>query len=156
MTREEINKFLVNTKVYVNGKSKEIQEKLFSLGYEWCGGRAKVSHTDAPFLYIYKTRYMSHGRDMCIFTEHGHREISAEEILSLEITEPSYRPFKNKEECWNEMLKHHPFGWLKHKDTQIYTDCRIVSNDGINVNPFNIAYAEYTFVDGTPFRIKEE
>lgn len=24
--------------------------------------------------------------------------------------EPKYRPFKNKEECWQEMLKHQPFG----------------------------------------------
>ena len=27
--------------------------------------------------------------------------------------EPKYRPFKNQEECWNEMLKHQPFVWLK-------------------------------------------
>ena len=27
--------------------------------------------------------------------------------------EPKYRPFKTKEECWNEMLKHQPFGWIK-------------------------------------------
>ena len=31
MTKEEIKKFLDNTKVYVNGKSEEIQKKLFSL-----------------------------------------------------------------------------------------------------------------------------
>ena len=30
--------------------------------------------------------------------------------------EPKYRPFKTKEECWNEMLKHQPFGWVKSKD----------------------------------------
>ena len=24
-----------------------------------------------------------------------------------------YRPFKNKKECWEEMLKHQPFGWVK-------------------------------------------
>lgn len=30
--------------------------------------------------------------------------------------EPKYRPFKNSEECWNEMLKHQPFGWVKSKD----------------------------------------
>ena len=29
--------------------------------------------------------------------------------------EPKYRPFKTQEECWNEMLKHQPFGWLKSK-----------------------------------------
>ena len=26
--------------------------------------------------------------------------------------EPKYRPFKSQEECWNEMLKHQPFGWV--------------------------------------------
>ena len=27
--------------------------------------------------------------------------------------EPKYRPFANAEECWTEMLKHQPFGWVK-------------------------------------------
>lgn len=27
--------------------------------------------------------------------------------------EPTYRPFK-AEECWAEMQKHQPFGWVKH------------------------------------------
>ena len=54
MTREEINKFLANTKVYVAGKSKEIQEKLFSLGYKWCNGYTNVEHTESPFLFINK------------------------------------------------------------------------------------------------------
>lgn len=27
--------------------------------------------------------------------------------------EQKYRPFKNAEECWQEMLKHQPFGWVK-------------------------------------------
>ena len=27
--------------------------------------------------------------------------------------EPKYRPFKDKEECWKEMQKHQPFGWIK-------------------------------------------
>ena len=29
--------------------------------------------------------------------------------------EPKYRPFETQEECWNEMLKHQPFGWVKSK-----------------------------------------
>lgn len=29
--------------------------------------------------------------------------------------EPKYRPFANAEECWQEMQKHQPFGWLKDK-----------------------------------------
>ena len=27
--------------------------------------------------------------------------------------EPRYRPFKTREECWNEMHKHPDFGWVK-------------------------------------------
>lgn len=27
--------------------------------------------------------------------------------------EPKYRPFKDAEECWTEMQKHQPFGWVK-------------------------------------------
>ena len=32
--------------------------------------------------------------------------------------EPKYRPFKSQEECWNEMLKHQPFGWIRNNDTE--------------------------------------
>lgn len=28
-------------------------------------------------------------------------------------SEPKYRPFANAEECWAEMQKHPPFGWVK-------------------------------------------
>lgn len=152
MTREEINKFLANTKVYVAGKSEEIQKKLFALGYKWNEGGTDVSYTQAPFLYIHEFRRITYGLDMCDFAGYEYREISAEEILTIS----GYRPFKNSEECWNEMQKHHPFGWLKHKDTQFYMDCRIVTHGGINANPFDEAYYNYTFADGTPFGIKKE
>ena len=48
MTQKEVEEFLANTKVCVNGKSIEIQEKLFSLGYKW-EITEKVSYTDKPF-----------------------------------------------------------------------------------------------------------
>ena len=32
--------------------------------------------------------------------------------------EIKYRPFKSQEECWNEMLKHQPFGWVKSKKSE--------------------------------------
>ena len=34
--------------------------------------------------------------------------------------EPNYRPFKNAEECWQEMQKHKPFGWIKNKNDGHY------------------------------------
>ena len=83
--------------------------------------------------------------------------------------EPRYRPFKTQEECWQEMLKHQPFGWLKSKENGRFhcigevswsdefetvhialSTCESLSHSTISV--FN----EYTFADGTPFGIKEE
>ena len=64
--------------------------------------------------------------------------------------EPKYRPFKSSDECWNEMLKHQPFGWLINRDAQYINPLSI--GDGKDfVNWFNL----YTFADGTPFGVKE-
>lgn len=65
--------------------------------------------------------------------------------------EPKYRPFKSRDECWNEMFKHQPFGWLINRDAQYINPLSI--GDGKDfVNWFNL----YTFADGTPFGVKEE
>ena len=154
MTKKEIIKFLDNTKVYVNGKSREIQVKLFSFGYDWSTVNYRVvRHTEQPFLFIYKNGDITYENDMCIFTRHEHREISAEEILSLEITEPSYRPFKTKEECWNEMLKHQPFGWVHHRMNNFYAPIRVDIDDHLDFETF---FTFYTFADGAPFGILEK
>lgn len=65
--------------------------------------------------------------------------------------EPKYRPFKNQEECWQEMQKHQPFGWLKDKYGK-YLHILHVGND----KDFTSWFTIYKFVDGTPFGIKEE
>ena len=77
--------------------------------------------------------------------------------------EPKYLPFANAEECWTEMLKHQPFGWVKdNKDghyalvTSVLTDEKEVYIDGISGLNLYTAINYYTFVDGTPFGIKEE
>ncbi len=75
---------------------------------------------------------------------------------------PTHRPFVNVEECWNEMLKHQPFGWVKGK-CGIYTNVTIVNPDEASVSTgisdfhsFGDMLKDYTFADGTPFGIKEE
>ena len=77
--------------------------------------------------------------------------------------ESKYRPFKDAEECWQEMLKHQPFGWIKCYegylnityvgDEQVY----LADPDGgaILLDSKN-SYQDNTFVDGTPFGIKVE
>ena len=64
--------------------------------------------------------------------------------------EAKYRPFKNVEECWQEMLKHQPFGWVK-TDSGYEPIWHV--NEG---DDFNLTFKNSTFADGTPFGIKEE
>lgn len=159
MTRKEIDKFFANTKVYVAGKSKEIQEKLLSLGYKWNEGNTDVISIGCPFLYIDNNHRISYGSDMVYFSNRGHREITAEEILALELTEPVYRPFNNKDECWQEMIKHQPFGWIfdgnKYYLITSVSDVHIWLGDNACFT-FGYAFNKFNFADGTPFGIKEE
>lgn len=75
-------------------------------------------------------------------------------------SEPKYRPFANKEECWQEMLKHQPFGWTKSMPNKHLSSIVEVMDGGCvftygPVVPFNDIYKFNTFADGTPFGIKE-
>ena len=70
--------------------------------------------------------------------------------------ESKYRPFVTDEECWNEMQKHQPFGWVKHKETKLLIT--EVSSIRVKIGKdylFQEAKEEFTFIDGTPFGIKE-
>lgn len=68
--------------------------------------------------------------------------------------EQKYRPFKNAEECWAEMLKHQPFGWYKDKDGDFFI-VSAVSNQGLRSLQAMFENGD-TFVDGTPFGVKVE
>ena len=76
--------------------------------------------------------------------------------------EPKYRPFANAEECWQEMLKHQPFGWIKGKEDEYHTFITVVdNNDEMSLSgnggwSFIGIMKYYTFADGTPFGMKEE
>ena len=82
---------------------------------------------------------------------------------------PKYRPFKNQEECWGEILKHECYGWVKSKDnndrrhiSSIQKDDEdnawfiIVSFGGIEGFSSEQMFENFEFLDGTPFGIKEE
>ena len=76
--------------------------------------------------------------------------------------ESKYRPFKDSDECWKEMLKHQPFGWMKSKEGEYYTFITTVdNNDEMSLSgdsgwSFRGIMNNYTFADGTPFGVKEE
>lgn len=67
-------------------------------------------------------------------------------------SEPKYRPFESAEECFNEMGKHHPFGWLIDIRDNYYNH---INRLGKSIDFYNL-FKIYTFADGTPFGIKEE
>ena len=75
--------------------------------------------------------------------------------------EPTYRPFKDAEECWLEMQKHQPFGWVKWNDVRynIYvvssTSVCLINGNCANMD-FAYAYQKLTFDDGLPFGVKVE
>ena len=71
-----------------------------------------------------------------------------------------YRPFKSQEECWNEMLKHQPFGWVRSKKCNaLLWNITSINKDDITIicdyYKFHRAFECFEFTDGTPFGIKE-
>lgn len=77
--------------------------------------------------------------------------------------EPKYRPFKDADECWEEMQKHQPFGWIKPNIGKEHYAITIVQHgEYINIKfnesfyTFQYIFEGYTFADGTPFGKLEE
>ena len=76
--------------------------------------------------------------------------------------EVKFRPFSNAKECWEEMLKHEPFGWVKSKVFDYAGAISSVSNELGNLCvcnsyvTFKEGFNKYTFFDDTPFGVKEE
>ena len=82
---------------------------------------------------------------------------------------PKYRPFRTQEECWNEMLKHQPFGFVKSKVKGYFHHIGLVQWSS-ELEDVMVTFAtseqlarssrslfeDFIFADGTPFGIKEE
>ena len=69
--------------------------------------------------------------------------------------EPQYRPFQSPLECWQEMQKHQPVGWIKYHDT--YKCITSIGEDSVDTKGlcFTTASEIFTFPDtGEPFGIK--
>lgn len=79
--------------------------------------------------------------------------------------ESKYRPFIDNKECWNEMLKHQPFGWVRTMNAEkdyyiidgvLYSenlDCPVITMAGESYD-YKEMLDTYLFADGTPFGIK--
>lgn len=82
--------------------------------------------------------------------------------------EPKYLPYNTVEECWREMQKHQPFGWIKSGNAYYHIEY-VKNKEGTKCHPV-VGYhtgclikegmvsvsSHCTFADGTPFGVKEE
>lgn len=78
--------------------------------------------------------------------------------------EAKYRPFANAKECWEEMMKHQPFGVVKDKyfanyQTHRAFTCLITDGcdfGGYEDETFESCFKNLLFADGVPFGVKVE
>lgn len=75
--------------------------------------------------------------------------------------EPKYYPFENAKECWNEMQKHQPIGWVKDRDGNKTFIGSINSDNSVCMCNSEILFLkdifeDFTFIDGIPFGVKVE
>ena len=75
-------------------------------------------------------------------------------------SEPKYRPFKDAEECWHEMLKHKPFGWVKSTLFKDFALVKRVTTLYVEINrdivDYKDALEKFTFADDNNFGVKVE
>ena len=109
------DKRVINIKIYVDGKSEEIQKKLFKMGCRWAVSGRMVCYADSPFLYVDEDGMISAGNKMNNFVSKEYREVKADEILAMEKTEAyksidGFRPFmkvlvrNHSDEPWDVAL----------------------------------------------------
>ena len=74
--------------------------------------------------------------------------------------ETTYRPFKDAEECWQEMKKHQPFGWVKSTLFKDFALVKRVTTLYVEINRDIIDYKDalekFTFADDNNFGVKVE
>ena len=126
MTREEIKERLPIMRAFAEGKTIQVRINNDSSWTDLLDDKLEISN-----LYEYRIK-----------------------------SDPKYKPFKTQEECWNEMLKHQPFGWVKSPRGELFCIDKVFE-EGIVYKHSSCHFNEYlegqySFVDGTPFGIKEE
>lgn len=137
MTREEAKEFYHILQAYADGKAIECRTKPSALSKSW--------------------------QDMNEWTEMKEIEFWNNTEYRVK-SEPKYRPFKDAEECWQEMQKHQPFGWIKPKGDDIISKFMLIDSlmdEGVAVRTdirfnYHELLEHYTFADRTPLGIIEE
>lgn len=134
-----------------------------------------IKRNEAKILVPIISAY-AEGRILQYKEEEGWRDIEDSEGLSINTIikgaenyrikpEPKYRPFKDAEECWAEMLKHQPFGWLISPNGETNSLIISIDNEGLVIGDRNNGVMGFVtatdlfkikFADGLPFGVKVE
>ena len=115
------------------------------------------AYANRKTIQFYRTYPEPHWEDV---KPYEHLDFS-EDVINYRIkSEPKYRQFNNSKECWEEMQKHQPFGWVKNGKMNFNIACirtdGIVKNNGIDDSWLSFKDSfQLTFIDDTPFGIKE-
>ena len=107
------------------------------------------------------------GKTIEVLLDDGWREVNLDEY-SLDAEnehyrikkEPRYRPFKNAKECFEEMKKHQPMGWMHWNNIFVHITEIGLESIAFDIDNCIFSFVEvfnngYTFADGQPFGIKE-
>jgi hypothetical protein len=87
MTKAEAFEYLKEKKVDASINESEVQLKLFSIGVVWCTLDSNPT-LGVGYLFIDKECHMTHcGLDFSWYKSHNYEEISADDILSIEIVD---------------------------------------------------------------------
>ena len=133
MTREESKAFYPILQAFAEGKVIECRTKPSALSKSW--------------------------QDMNEWTEM--KEIEFWNNTEYRVKpKPKYRPFKDAEECWQEMQKHQPFGFVKSTLFKDFDLVQRVTTLYVEINRDIIDYKDalekFTFADDTNFGVKVE
>ena len=133
MTREESKAFYPILQAFAEGKVIECRTKPSALSKSW--------------------------QDMNEWTEM--KEIEFWNNTEYRVKpKPKYRPFKDAEECWQEMQKHQPFGWVKSTLFKDFDLVQRVTTLYVEINREIIDYKDalekFTFADDNNFGVKVE
>ena len=114
MTRAEAFEWLKGKKVACFNRSRDVQRKLFEVGIRWSSGYTDVLDY-VPFLFINPNGITVCGNSEW-FNTHDYKEISADDILSIEIVEDKKEEAENINndlEKWIEIVrnKYCRYGW---------------------------------------------
>ena len=73
--------------------------------------------------------------------------------------DPTYRAFESQEECWAEMQKHQPLGWVIvdgcKKSISSVTETYVFLNGEQSARHYEYMVKSVFFADGTPFGIQK-